>query len=389
MKVFNIARLSALIIIMSSLLACSQSNKESKVIGQINGMKNKTVYLNELTTTELVNIDSVISDESGGFQFDFATEMTSFFLIELPQRQIPLIMKPGETVKLYGDTATIANYYKIDGSEESLIMNHFENYTRKNESTIDSLARVFENSQNEENFGKMAIKLNEAFDSIYQKQVEYVTALLKSNPDKLASLLIISQPFGPRRVIIEEENFELLKLMDEKIMEAYPDNLHAKENHKRFLEFEKEMEEEFKLLETLTPGNPAPDFKLPDLNEDTVALSSLKGKDVLLYFWGALDSKSRKLNPELKEIYNKQKDDDFEIVAISIDIRKEIVDNAIAEDDIEWINLCDFRGMQTPVLALYRVPEVLPFFVLIDKDGIIKYRGKDLGNIKDILNKGN
>ena len=41
---------------------------------------------------------------------------------------------------------------------------------------------------------------------------------------------------------------------------------------------------------TLNPGDPAPDFELPDQNGDRVALSSFRGKRVVLYFYPKADT---------------------------------------------------------------------------------------------------
>ncbi len=41
---------------------------------------------------------------------------------------------------------------------------------------------------------------------------------------------------------------------------------------------------------TLKPGDPAPDFTLPDQNGDTVSLSQLRGKTVVLYFYPKADT---------------------------------------------------------------------------------------------------
>lgn len=40
----------------------------------------------------------------------------------------------------------------------------------------------------------------------------------------------------------------------------------------------------------LSPGDPAPDFTLPDQNGDEVALSGLRGKTVVLYFYPKADT---------------------------------------------------------------------------------------------------
>ena len=41
---------------------------------------------------------------------------------------------------------------------------------------------------------------------------------------------------------------------------------------------------------TLNPGDPAPDFTLPDQSGDPVSLSSFKGKNVVLYFYPKADT---------------------------------------------------------------------------------------------------
>ncbi len=41
---------------------------------------------------------------------------------------------------------------------------------------------------------------------------------------------------------------------------------------------------------TLNPGDPAPDFTLPDQNGDPVSLSSLRGKTIVLYFYPKADT---------------------------------------------------------------------------------------------------
>jgi peroxiredoxin Q/BCP len=41
---------------------------------------------------------------------------------------------------------------------------------------------------------------------------------------------------------------------------------------------------------TLNPGDPAPDFTLPDQNGDPVSLSGLRGKTVVLYFYPKADT---------------------------------------------------------------------------------------------------
>ena len=54
-------------------------------------------------------------------------------------------------------------------------------------------------------------------------------------------------------------------------------------------------------------GNRSPEIRLPTINGDTVALSSLKGKVVLIDFWGTWCAPCVEEQSELAQLYKKYK----------------------------------------------------------------------------------
>lgn len=69
--------------------------------------------------------------------------------------------------------------------------------------------------------------------------------------------------------------------------------------------------------QTLLVGKPAPDFVLEDLAGKTVALSSFKGKPLLINFWATWCGPCKIETPWLVELQNEYASKGFEIIGIS------------------------------------------------------------------------
>jgi len=126
----------------------------------------------------------------------------------------------------------------------------------------------------------------------------------------------------------------------------------------------------------LEPGNKAPEIKLPTLKGDTIGLSSLKGKLVLIDFWGTWCSPCVEEQSELAKLYAKYKQLDytngkgFEIYGVSLDSKKTNWENFVTKNKINWIQVSDLKFWRSPVAKTYNI-QGLPFNVLIDGRGII------------------
>jgi peroxiredoxin len=123
-------------------------------------------------------------------------------------------------------------------------------------------------------------------------------------------------------------------------------------------------------------GDKAPEIRLPSPNGDTMALSTLKGKLVLIDFWATWCAPCVKEQPELAELYKKYKDvaftngKGFEIYGVSMDSKKSNWESAISKYGINWIQVSDLKFWSSPFAKLYNLQE-LPYNLLIDGKGTI------------------
>jgi peroxiredoxin len=120
-------------------------------------------------------------------------------------------------------------------------------------------------------------------------------------------------------------------------------------------------------------GKPAPDFKLQAVprRDGTVSLKGLRGKVVIIDFWGTFCEPCKKSFPKLQGLSAKYADRGLQIVAISEDE---------AEDKDKIPTFADTYGAKFTIAwdrdksaARRYKPETMPSSFVIDKKGVVRF----------------
>ncbi len=132
----------------------------------------------------------------------------------------------------------------------------------------------------------------------------------------------------------------------------------------------------------------APDFSFVTMEGETISNDALRGKVVLLDFWGTWCPPCRASVPTLINLHKKFGDRPFQMVGVSSDTDEGKWKAFIATQKMNWSEYIDLSGS---VEALFEVHE-FPTYIVIDRNGIIQMRQSGLDNatgleLEDAINK--
>lgn len=121
-------------------------------------------------------------------------------------------------------------------------------------------------------------------------------------------------------------------------------------------------------------GQRAPDFTLKDLAGNAFSLSELKGKKpVLLIFWATWCPACLQSMPHFANIYTQYEPRGLEVVSINIAANDPLprVQRFQESTRLPYRILYDEKSEVSRLFAVFGIPTTL----VIDRDGIIQYRG--------------
>lgn len=127
-------------------------------------------------------------------------------------------------------------------------------------------------------------------------------------------------------------------------------------------------------------GNTAPEIHLTGQNGDSLKLSKLRGKVVLIDFWASWCGPCRKENPNVVEVYNKYRKTrfknakGFEVFSVSLDREEKPWKEAIKKDGLIWKS--HVWDKENKAGSDYGV-QFIPSAFLIDGEGKIVAKGED------------
>jgi len=344
--------------LLSSFITNGQNYEIVAKANQI--IPNRKIYLEYINVRgQIVKVDSMLPNAQKTVKFTGkvldggAFYLVNFFDVPNPQKVLAIIDE-GDKVEIQADgisTPEKPGTFSIKGSSDNIkYMLQIMEYSKALETKVKSW-----NEELKKNPSAQA-RIQSEFAISQKETVNKIKALIPVMGTKLVALWATN--FLPA-----ETELTTLEDIGNKFKVARPNHPQVKP----FLE-------NLKRMKGVNIGSDAPEVDLPTPTGERLALSSLKGKYVLLDFWASWCGPCRQENPNVVKTYAKYKDSGFEILGISLDKDKAAWLRAIENDHLTWKHVSDLQYWNSVAAQAYQVNSI-PMTYLVGPDGKIVAKG--------------
>lgn len=367
-------RIILILLIPIFIVGCNK-NEYLKIHGILPDAEGKYLVLENIEINTPIVLDSVKIKKSGQFEFKVPAREPDFYQLRLSKGDfISLLAEPGEKINLKFQGDDLSTNYEVSGSEGSVLVQKLDVQLRQTLHKMDSITELYRSAMNTPGFDSLSITLNQSYNELMNEQRKFLIGFILNHLSSLASIKALYQKYNPETYILNDvKDYQYLKLVTDTLSVYYPDSKHTKALR---ADFEQglariNIAKVSKLINESSVEHP--DVALPTPQGDTISLSSLRGKYVLLSFWASWNQESVAENLRFKSVYNKYKSKGFEIYQVSLDNKKEDWEKAIRFDELPWINVSDLKYPESTVVGTFNVQKI-PMNYFVEKDGTISAR---------------
>ena len=354
-----------LVAALALLAACQPASRHTTVTGTLTGVESDTLLATYFPVSDLQRRQAktdtlVLQQGSFSLALDADSIPLEVYLRPLPgnenspatMKHIGVVAFPGQTVKVEGSL----DDYQVTGNEFHKAYQAVKQQRAPYEAQLNAIAQAAmqmqqDGSMTEERMDSLQKLYRPAYESLLNVQKEYIGQHL----DEDVSVYLLSN-------LGSETALEMLPKLGEKAKSGSMSALYKA--MEQALEEVKAREEAKKKV---SEGAEAPDFTLKDLQGNDLSLSSLRGKYVVLDFWGSWCGWCIKGIPDMKKYYAKYKDR-MEILGIDCRDTEEKWKEAVKKYELPWLHVRNAE--ESDVTVLYAI-EGYPTKIVIDPQGKI------------------
>lgn len=367
----NVVKVFLPLWIVFFISGCGAQSDNPTVSGTIDHAAGSKVSLIGFNGGDTDTLATVVLDDNGKFNIPVDAGALSFYALSIGQSAtIVLAFDSTQSPVIDADLENINETYNVSNSKDSKALRDLFVNVIPYERQLDSLMTKLQIAAQEKN-NTDRLNYSAEYNDVLTKYKKVLLNLIDSDSTSIANYTIL-QRLDPK---VDYEYFV-------KVRNGLKPRLEGNFFYAQLANKVKQMEVQKKAEAAFAPGAVAPDIVLPNPEGEEVALSSLRGKYVLIDFWASWCKPCRMENPNVVRMYKKYSDDPFEIYGVSLDQKRDNWLKAIKDDHLTWVHVSDLKYWNSAAAKLYNITSI-PHTVLIDPEGKIvatNLRGPSLEN---------
>ncbi len=357
------------------IIACN-NQKETKRFSlklELSNISKGRVYIEDINNEPYKIIDSSDINANGVCVFNTVLPKYGFYRVLLPKKEfVILLLDTTENVVIKADINKFSKTYMISGSKGSEEIYELNNYRKTIKSKVDSLAKIFNESEKLNNFEEIKRGLDSSYYLLRKDFRNYTIDFINKNISSLSSFWALSQELSGDLILNpnSKNDFKYYEKVDSVLLIDFPKLPQTKMLNEWMINKRKEFYEKDLIKRRLEIGAYSPEFILYNQFDEPLKLSSFRSKKLLLIFWASTSKFSRAENKILTKLYAKYKSKNIEFLSVSIDKNKMLWIDAIRLDNLQWSQCIG----DLSIAKLYNIVSI-PMIFLIDEQGKIVKKG--------------
>lgn len=377
--------LSWTLVVCFAIVSCKQE-EVFKVEGSIASAEGDTLYLEHRGLAGIVMLDSVVLKGEGKFSLKQpAPANPEFYQLRLRDQVAVFAVDSAETLRVTADGEKLYHSFNVKDSPTN------DRLRRVDELTLQAAGAITE-LENQHQAGSIDdMVFIEQLDSLLMAYKEQASNLILGNPSGAAAYYTVFQKINDYLIFdpYNKQDYAMFGAVATSWDRYYPDTERTKHLHDfamNALQTRRQQERQAALFENIPfeEGTGLPDIVLREVNGEQVALSSLKGKIVLIDFVVYNADFSPVHNINLNTLYSRYNSRGLEIYQISFDSDEHFWKTSAS--NLPWTTVRDPMSVNSSLLATYNVREI-PTAFIIDREGDIAARVEDYDKLAAEIEK--
>lgn len=382
----KVKKLLISVLAIVTLFSCSRKD-QMKISGEIQNAGKQKVYLEQLNVDQSIVVDSTETNRKGQFSFKKQVTSPTFYNVRIGKNTfVTLVGEPDTHIQLRGNLENLNNDYWVDGSEGSLWLKMLNYQINRTKHTMDSLRNAYNALPEGNAYDSIRNRLSAEWDTVTTQQIKFSKDFVLKHAVSPASYYALYQKFDNDNFILTpEENLHSYKIVASALKAMYPESQYTRAILKH-LDLIQKNNNILRLQQLIANSETMlPEIKLPDSEGDTIALSSLRGKFVVLDFSVLGGADGRAYTAEMKKVYDKFRNKGVRIYQVCLDQNRLLWQRLVKQYGITWDCVWDADALQSRIARRWNVRTVPANFIINPQYEIV---GKDLTGrrLEDRLN---